>query len=103
MVPIAIHGSARIRNWKRLQFPTVTVRYGEAICWERIADPTRDQQRAVAEAILEEIRDTNYDGVLDVRSVDTDNDGKLDKDIQLVAPLNGQPLPSPPPIPQPKK
>jgi len=56
VVPIAIHGSARIRNWKRLQFPTVTVRYGEAICWERIADPTRDQQRAVAEAILEEIR-----------------------------------------------
>jgi len=60
-------------------------------------------QKLMNGAILEEIRDTNYDGVLDVRSVDTDNDGKLDKDIQLVAPLNGQPLPSPPPIPQPKK
>ncbi|MGH2863852.1 MAG: lysophospholipid acyltransferase family protein [Solirubrobacteraceae bacterium] len=56
VVPIAIHGSARIRNWKRLQFPKVTVGYGEAICWERTVAPTRDQQQAVADAILEEIR-----------------------------------------------
>ena len=30
VVPIAIHGSSRVRNWKRLQFPKVTVQYGEA-------------------------------------------------------------------------
>ena len=48
-------------------------------------------QKLVNGAIIEEIRDTNYDGVLDSRSTDTDNDGKLDKDIQLVAPLNGPP------------
>ena len=30
VVPIAIHGSSRIRNWKRLQFPKVTVQYGDA-------------------------------------------------------------------------
>jgi len=57
VVPIAIHGSARVRNWKRLQFPEVTVRYGEAICWPRTRSPTREQQQAVAEAILAEIRD----------------------------------------------
>jgi 1-acyl-sn-glycerol-3-phosphate acyltransferase len=56
IVPIAIHGSSRIRNWKRLQFPKVTIQYGEAIRWERIEDPTREQQQAVADQILLEIR-----------------------------------------------
>jgi 1-acyl-sn-glycerol-3-phosphate acyltransferase len=56
VVPIAIHGSSRIRNWKRLQFPKVTIQYGEAIRWERIEDPTREQQQDVADQILVEIR-----------------------------------------------
>ncbi len=56
IVPIAIYGSSKIRNWKRLQFPKVTISYGEPIRWERIEDPTRSQQQAVADAILEEIR-----------------------------------------------
>jgi 1-acyl-sn-glycerol-3-phosphate acyltransferase len=56
VVPIAIHGSSRIRNWKRLQFPKVTIQYGEPIAWEAIADPTREQQQAVADQILVEIR-----------------------------------------------
>jgi 1-acyl-sn-glycerol-3-phosphate acyltransferase len=57
IVPVAIHGSARIRNWRRLEFPDVTVRYGEPFRYERVAEPTRDQQQAVADAILAEIRD----------------------------------------------
>jgi 1-acyl-sn-glycerol-3-phosphate acyltransferase len=56
VVPIAIHGSSRVRNWKRLQFPKVTIQYGDAIRWERIEDPTREQQQAVADQILLEIR-----------------------------------------------
>jgi 1-acyl-sn-glycerol-3-phosphate acyltransferase len=56
VVPIAIYGSSRVRNWKRLQFPEVTVQYGEAICWEKIEDPTREQQQAVADQVLAEIR-----------------------------------------------
>jgi 1-acyl-sn-glycerol-3-phosphate acyltransferase len=56
VVPIAIFGSARIRNWKRLQFPKVTVQYGEPIRWEPIEHPTRAQQQAVADSILTEIR-----------------------------------------------
>src|SRR2546421_3521745 len=56
VVPIAIHGSSRIRNWKRLQFPKVTIQYGDAIRWQPIANPTREQQQAVADAILTEIR-----------------------------------------------
>jgi 1-acyl-sn-glycerol-3-phosphate acyltransferase len=56
VVPIAIHGSSHIRNWKRLQFPKVTIQYGDAIRWERIENPSREQQQAVADAILIEIR-----------------------------------------------
>jgi len=56
IVPIAIHGSSRIRNWKRLQFPKVTIQYGDAIRWEPIEEPTREQQQAVADEVLIEIR-----------------------------------------------
>ena len=55
-MPIAIHGSSKIRNWKRLQFPKVTIQYGEPIRWEAIENPTREQQQAVADQILVEIR-----------------------------------------------
>jgi 1-acyl-sn-glycerol-3-phosphate acyltransferase len=56
VVPIAIHGSSRIRNWKRLQFPKTTIHYGEPIRWEPIENSTREQQQAVADEILVEIR-----------------------------------------------
>ena len=56
VVPVAIHGSSRARNWKRLQFPKVTVLYGDPIRWERTADSTREQQQEVANAIFAEIR-----------------------------------------------
>ncbi len=56
VVPIAIHGSSKVRNWKRLQFPKITIQYGEPIRWEAIAEPTREQQQAVADQILLEIR-----------------------------------------------
>ncbi len=56
VVPIAIHGSSKVRNWKRLQFPKVTVMYGEPIRYEVIAEPTRQQQQAVADEILNEIK-----------------------------------------------
>jgi 1-acyl-sn-glycerol-3-phosphate acyltransferase len=56
VVPIAIHGSSRIRNWKRLQFPKTTIQYGDALRWERIEHPTPEQQQAVADEILLQIR-----------------------------------------------
>src|SRR6266508_1622154 len=62
IVPVAVHGSVRVRNWPRLQFPNVTVQYGEPFRYELVEEPTRDQQQAVADAILEEIR-TIYDGL----------------------------------------
>ena len=56
VVPIAIHGSSRVRNWKRLQFPKVTVLYGDPVRWEQVDAPTREQQQAVANEIFTEIR-----------------------------------------------
>jgi 1-acyl-sn-glycerol-3-phosphate acyltransferase len=56
IVPIAIHGSSRIRNWKRLQFPKVTIQYGDAISWGSVENATREQQQAVAEEVLTEIK-----------------------------------------------
>ena len=57
VVPVAIHGSERVRNWKRLQFPKVTVLYGEPFRYERVDEATRDQQQAVADDILDAIRE----------------------------------------------
>jgi 1-acyl-sn-glycerol-3-phosphate acyltransferase len=56
IVPIAIYGSSHVRNWKRLQFPRVTVQYGEPMRWERVEGSTREQQQAVADEVLVEIR-----------------------------------------------
>jgi 1-acyl-sn-glycerol-3-phosphate acyltransferase len=56
VVPVAIHGSSHVRNWKRLQFPKVRVRYGDAIRWPQTSDPTRDQQQAVANEIFARIK-----------------------------------------------
>jgi 1-acyl-sn-glycerol-3-phosphate acyltransferase len=56
VVPIGIHGSSRVRNWKRLRFPKVTVLYGEPIRWKRIESPSREQQQRVANEIFREIR-----------------------------------------------
>jgi 1-acyl-sn-glycerol-3-phosphate acyltransferase len=56
VVPIAIHGSAQVRNWKRLRFPKVTVLYGDPIRWDVVPEPTRDQQQAVANEIFAEVR-----------------------------------------------
>lgn len=59
VVPIAIHGSEDVRRWKRLQFPKVTIRYGNPISFDRVENPTREQQLECAEAIFEPVRAMN--------------------------------------------
>ncbi|MCU0258471.1 MAG: 1-acyl-sn-glycerol-3-phosphate acyltransferase [Solirubrobacteraceae bacterium] len=56
VLPIAIHGSARVRNWKRLQLPKVTVQYGEPLRFEQVDGPTREQQQAAADEIFARIK-----------------------------------------------
>jgi 1-acyl-sn-glycerol-3-phosphate acyltransferase len=56
IIPAAIHGSSKVRNWKRLQFPKVTVQYGEPMRFEAVSEPTNDQQQQVANEIFAQIR-----------------------------------------------
>ena len=56
VVPVAILGSYQVRNWKRLQFPRVTVQYGQPLRFEQIEQATREQQQEAADVILERIR-----------------------------------------------
>ena len=62
VVPTAISGSARVRNWKRFQFPKVTVQYGDPIRFDRVENPTRDQSQAASELIFERIKEL-YEGL----------------------------------------
>ena len=56
MVPTAIAGTEKTRNWKRFQFPKVTMHYGEALRFERVESPSREQSQAASEVIFEEIK-----------------------------------------------
>jgi 1-acyl-sn-glycerol-3-phosphate acyltransferase len=56
VVPIAIYGSQKVRNWKKLQFPKVTVQYGEPLHFGQVANPSREQQQAVSDEILAAIK-----------------------------------------------
>jgi 1-acyl-sn-glycerol-3-phosphate acyltransferase len=57
VVPVAIHGSLGVRGWRRLRFPKVTVQYGEPMTFDVLAEPSREQQLAVAGAVFERVRD----------------------------------------------
>jgi 1-acyl-sn-glycerol-3-phosphate acyltransferase len=56
VVPTAIAGTERARNWKRLQFPQVTVHYGEPVRFEQVEEPTKEQAQAASEIVFERIR-----------------------------------------------
>ncbi|HUC87080.1 MAG TPA: lysophospholipid acyltransferase family protein [Candidatus Saccharimonadales bacterium] len=56
VVPVAIYGSERVRNWKRAQFPKVTVLFGKPMEWQKVDNSTREEQQAVADAVLAAIR-----------------------------------------------
>jgi 1-acyl-sn-glycerol-3-phosphate acyltransferase len=60
VVPSAIVGSAKVRNWKKLQFPKVTVQYGDPIRFDKVENPTRDQAQAASEVIFAEIEKVYY-------------------------------------------
>ena len=57
IVPAAIAGSDKARNWKRAQFPKVTVQFGAPLRFERVADPTRDQAQAASEVVFERVKE----------------------------------------------
>jgi 1-acyl-sn-glycerol-3-phosphate acyltransferase len=56
VVPIAIHGSAKIRNWKRLRFPSVKVSFGEVLHFAPEPGASRERQQEIADEIFAEIK-----------------------------------------------
>lgn len=61
VVPVAILGSHRVRNWKQLQFPRVTVRYGTPLRLGVVAETTRAQQQQAADLIFDRIKALHAD------------------------------------------
>src|SRR3954451_6382661 len=61
VVPTAISGSQHTRNWKRFQFPKVTVQYGDPIKFDQVVEePTREQAQAAAQIVFERIEKLYY-------------------------------------------
>ena len=56
VVPVALVGSERVRDWKRLQFPKVTVQFGDPIRFEQVEAPDREQSQAASEEIFTRIK-----------------------------------------------
>jgi 1-acyl-sn-glycerol-3-phosphate acyltransferase len=56
VVPTALVGSEGVRNWKRLQFPKVTVQYGKPIRFEKVENPTKEQAQEASEVVFEQVR-----------------------------------------------
>jgi 1-acyl-sn-glycerol-3-phosphate acyltransferase len=62
VVPVAIHGSAGVRRWKRLRFPKVTVQFGEPLAFPAEDSPSRERQFEVATEIAARVREM-YEGL----------------------------------------
>jgi 1-acyl-sn-glycerol-3-phosphate acyltransferase len=60
VVPTAIVGSAKVRNWTRLQFPKVTVHFGDPIQFEKVENPTREQSQEASEIVFAEVSKLYY-------------------------------------------
>jgi 1-acyl-sn-glycerol-3-phosphate acyltransferase len=56
VVPAAIAGSDKVRNWRKLQFPKVTVQFGAPVRVERVAEPTREQAQATSEMVFDRVK-----------------------------------------------
>ena len=92
VVPVAILGSHKVRNWKRLQFPKVLIQYGAPFKFPVVADPTREQQQEVADYVLERIREL-YNRLAEL--------GYRGTSRELRRRRRATPSPSPPPAPAP--
>lgn len=62
VVPVAVHGSAKVRRWKRFRFPKVTVQFGEPITFPVEEEPSRERQLEVAGEVFNRVREM-YEGI----------------------------------------
>jgi 1-acyl-sn-glycerol-3-phosphate acyltransferase len=56
VVPVAIHGSAGVRGWRRFRFPKVTVQFGEPVTFPVEAAPGKERQLEVAGEVFDRVR-----------------------------------------------
>jgi 1-acyl-sn-glycerol-3-phosphate acyltransferase len=56
IVPVCIYGSERVRSWKRLCFPKVTIQFGEPIAFAVEAAPSHQRQLEIATEIFDRVR-----------------------------------------------
>jgi 1-acyl-sn-glycerol-3-phosphate acyltransferase len=62
VIPVAIYGSAKVRRWKRLRFPRITVQYGEPLCFPVEDSPSHERQLEVATEVFGRVREM-YEGL----------------------------------------
>jgi len=62
VVPVAIHGSEKVRRWKRFRFPKVTVQFGEPLSFPTEEAASRERQLEVAEEVFGRVREM-YEGL----------------------------------------
>jgi 1-acyl-sn-glycerol-3-phosphate acyltransferase len=78
IVPVCIHGSERVRGWKRLRFPKVTVQFGAPVSFPVEEAPGRERQLEVASEVFGQVREL-YEG-LSTRSAGRSGSRSPDRD-----------------------
>ena len=56
VVPVAIHGSAGVRGWKRLRFPKVTLQFGEPISFPVNPAPLHEEALEVSRQVFDRVK-----------------------------------------------
>jgi 1-acyl-sn-glycerol-3-phosphate acyltransferase len=56
VVPVAVHGSAGVRGWKRLRFPRVTIQFDEPIAFPIEENPSRERQQQISDQVFARVR-----------------------------------------------
>ena len=67
VVPLAIDGSERARNWRRLRLPAVRLSYGQPMRFAREPGAPRERQHEVADEVLAAVRALHDDLVASSR------------------------------------
>jgi 1-acyl-sn-glycerol-3-phosphate acyltransferase len=62
VVPVAIHGSAAVRKWKKLRFPKIAVQFGEPLTFGVEPGPSRERQLEIAQQVFDRVR-SMYEGL----------------------------------------
>ena len=57
VIPVAIHGSAGVRRWKRFRFPKVTVQFGDPLTFPPEENASRERHQQVSDQVFNQVRE----------------------------------------------